>query len=360
MSLIFTETFCGNEPSASSYGPTTKWQSGSAAGESNVNARTNGRVRRSGLNHVELERRLSTADEHATLIAGMALRWGNSAPFAETELFTFKSDAGATTHVTVTINADGKIRAYRGLRTGTLLGTSTINTIMRTTGTWYYAEAKATLSDGGGSVEVKIDGTTVLALSGVDTKNGGTKTVFDSMMISFGQGGSGAEALCCDVYICNAAGSRNNTFLNCPKILFLAVTGNGSSSQGVGSDGNSTNNYDLVDEAAGVAPNETDYVDLVATGDKDLYAVADPPADPPATNIVRGAMVWSWAKKTDPTSRSVIHVAKSGGSQSDAGPAALIEGIYTAVNGAIETKPGGGAWTVADLAAMEFGIKAGA
>lgn len=351
MSLIFTETFNGQ------FGANSASTKLALVGQWYINLIGDGRT--AGTSSLggnggpaSATRTVSAAEEHATLIVGGAYHPPSGWAGSEITLLSLKSDSAATIHLTVTYDTAHKIRVYRG-NLATLLGTST-NTVMTPFGTWYYIEVKATLHDSTGTVDVLVDGVSVLSLSGVDTKNGGTKTVFDSVVWEVGASIWGIS----DLYICNGAGSTNNDFLYAPSIYWLNPNGNGASSQGVGSDGNSTNNYLLVDDARN-SPDPTDYVDLVSTGDKDTYTFADV-SGIPAGRAVLGAMVWSNAQKTDAGARSLSHVARSsGGTETDvAATTALVNGTFYAVGSPFEALPGGGTWDVTELNAMQFGIKA--
>lgn len=353
MSLIFTETLNGQTGAAfgSTWGKIT---TGGNFYNNTAGGRTPGTSSMLGNGGGALMSRVvAAADEHATFIAGAAIATSGGWTYGtEASLLYLLSDSLATTHLSVTLDTAKKIRVYRG-NLGTLLGTST-STVMATPGTYYYVEVKATLHDSAGTVEVLVDGVSVLALTGVDTKNGGTKAVFDSVTWA----AAASSWLASDFFICNGAGSTNNDFLYAPNIYWIKPNGNGASSQGVGSDGNSTNNYQLVDDAVN-NPDPTDYVDLVNTGDKDTYTFTDV-SGIPASRTVLGAMVWSLSQKTDAGARSLSHVARSsGGTETDVATApALINGTFGAVGAAVEAVPGGGTWDVTELNAMEFGIKA--
>lgn len=349
MSLIFTDTFV-NYPSGTSP-PAGKMVFGGAFYNRWGVGRTPGTQAMGGNGgQGQAKRIVAAADEHATFIAGGAF-W-RSATVADAPLISLMSDAGATTHLTVSrVDSGGLCRVWRGAVGGTLLGTSTLP-IMGTGGVYYYLEVKATLDDSVGAVEVLIDGTSILSLTGIDTKNAGTKTVFDAAQWY----APGSNWQLSDVYLCNGAGSLNNDFLYAPRIYALAPSGNGNSSMGVNQASNSTNNYDSVNDWP---TNPAGYVDLLATDDKDTYAFDDV-TGLPTTNAVKGAMVWSYAQKTDAGARTLKHVARSGSSETDVTSAPdLVNGTYGLVGAPFETLPGGGTFDIAALNAMEFGIKAG-
>jgi len=54
-----------------------------------------------------------------------------------------------------------------------------------TTTTWAYVEVQARLHDTAGSVIIRINGVERLNLTGLDTRNGGTKTVFDTVHLGW-------------------------------------------------------------------------------------------------------------------------------------------------------------------------------
>ncbi len=297
-----------------------------------------------------VKRGVAVADEHATLIAGVAL---NPSVLNDARpVFSFQSDNGATTHVSIEVSSTGAIIARRGNNgNGTLLGTSSAGVVI--SGAYQYIEALVTLSDTVGVVTVHVNGASVLSLTGQDTKSSGTKTVLDTVLIGT------VNALVTvvngtwdDVYICNGAGSApNNTFLGDVRVRTLMPTGNGNSSQLVGSDSNSTDNYALVDE---VPPDTADYVGSATTGDKDTYAAANLAE---VTGTVFGVQQLAYALKTDAGSRSLATVVRSNGTDYDSSDLALATTVQY-IRSLRETDPDtAAAWTIAGVNAAEFGVK---
>src|SRR5437764_673985 len=62
---------------------------------------------------------------------------------------------------------------------------------------------------------------------------------------NIGLGGVG-RAYLDDLYVCDATGTTNNTFLGDVRVHTLVPSGNGTDSGLTGSDGNQVNNYQLV------------------------------------------------------------------------------------------------------------------
>lgn len=287
----------------------------------------------------------TAAQEHATMTVGFAFRRVGSANNLERSFLSLNSDNGVTAHVVLTLYDDGsnRIRVNRGT---TVLATLTTSLLANQ---WYYIELKATLHDTTGAIEVRLNGQTLYQTTNIDTKNGGTKTVFDSISVSSGV--LNGESHMDDLYVCNGAGSTNNTFLGDLAIETLYPDGNGNSSLMTGSDGNQVDNYQLVDEAA---PSTADYVVGASVGNKDTYAFGSLVR---TTGPVKGVMVSSYANKTDSAARSVRNVARSGVTEAS-GPTNALATTWIPYSNVFETDPNTSTdWTIASVNAAEFGVE---
>lgn len=296
---------------------------------------------------------LASADEHATLTLGFAYK-----PAVVTTSGTglgvcgFRSDTNATSHITISQNTDGTLTARRGTGSGTALGTSTLAGPLITAAQWQYVEVKVALHDTTGTVEIRINGTTVLSLTSVDTKNAGTKTVLDSFYLGpITSSTSSHDAVFDDIYLTNGAGSVNTGFLGDVAIETLLPNGNGTTNQWLGSDGNSTDNYLLVDEAT---PSSTDYTGSAVSADRDLYAMANLSR---GSGTIYGAVATAWAGNSDAGAQSIKHVAKSGAT-TDVGTAVAVTTTYVPLPKVYEVDPNtSAAWTVSNLNSAEFGVQ---
>lgn len=349
MTLILTESFDYNTGGASASG---KWWLTGPNFVSSVSGRTGRMSTSTGLS----KHYFHPADEHATFIAGVAVKQGALAGGAP---LIFYSDAGVTLHVAIRVETTGAITVLRAATTtgggGTVLGASATGVILGTS-VWQYLEAKVTLHDTTGSAEVKVDGTTVLTLTNVDTKNAGTKTVFDTIGADAVTAGGSLD----DFYCCNASGTTNNDFLGPVKIEVLQPSADGASSGLTNSAGTSVSNYTYVDDPT-PAMSTGDYVGGVAPA-KDTYTFGNS-TQTPTTLWVKGVVLHAQAAKVDATAAGLNVIARLSGTEVTATP------VNTPLSGAFsttirlywnvyETKPGGGVWTVADVNAAEFGIQA--
>lgn len=213
---------------------------------------------------------------------------------------------------------------------------------------WHYVELRIVLSDTVGVVNLKVDGVDDINLTGQDTINSGAT----SDGFTFGDGG--VPSYIDDLYICDASGAAPyNTFLNDPRVEVLYPTGNGASSQWVGQDADSVDNYLLVDETD--SDDDTTYVESSTVGNKDTYAYGNLT---PASGTVFAVQILPWAKKTDAGSRAIKTVARLAAGTEQDSAAISLPSTYTYVAQDIRTaKPGGGVWSVSDVNGAEFGYK---
>lgn len=248
-------------------------------------------------------------------------------------------------HLQFKKNAGGFIEVRRGVN-GTVLATGThqlLNTVA------YYIEIKATIHDSTGAVDVHVNEVSDISISGQDTRNGGLASV-DQLRFGFAADNSVGGVDYDDMYVCDTTGSVNNDFLGDVRVEALFPNGNGNTSNLVGSDGNSTDNYLLVDETA---PNTTDYVESSTVSDKDTYAYTNLT---PTSGTVKGVQILSYARKTDAGTRSIATIARHSGTEVDSSNFTLSTS-YAYFRDIRETKPGGGAWSISDVNGAEFGVK---
>lgn len=287
-----------------------------------------------------ISKRLAVADQHATVIVGFA----NYGPAASHRMCWIGSDDGATAHVSVYRTSDGRIRLHLG-DGGTQLAETAAGLILANT--WNYFEFKLVLADAGGSAIVRRNGsaTPILNFSG-DTKNGGTKTVLDTFLLG---GGNDLTTGYDDVYICNGAGSLHNDFLGDCTVQTYYPNGNGNSSQLLGSDGNSTDNYLLTDENPA---NTTDYVGSATAGQLDTYAFADI-----ASGTILGVQTQVYAAKSDAGLISARQVSRVNGVNYTDSDLSLST-TYLPFVRMMEVSPDTGvAWTLSEYNSSEFGFE---
>jgi hypothetical protein len=276
----------------------------------------------------------------STVILGFALNMG-AAPASAMNIVELREVS--TLHIALRINTDLSVSV---LRNTTVLGTSASGVITATG--FCYVELKTLINDSTGTYEVRVNGGSVLSGTGADTRNSGTSGVITVASILFARGGQIFD----DFYICDGAGSVNNDFLGDRRVDAYFPSANGNSSQMVGSDTDSTDNYLLVDETS---PNDdTDYVQSDVLNNKDTYTFQNMVHTP---SSISGVMALANAKKDDAGTRSIAIVTRSGGADYD-GSSHALSTSYTYYRDILETDPAtSAAWSLSGFNNAEFGPK---
>jgi len=220
-------------------------------------------------------------------------------------------------------------------------------TLALNTSTWYLLEVHVKIADTGGIIEVKIDGVMDCSYSG-DTKPG-TDAVLDNV---FWQRTS-QTTLIDDLAMNDTTGTVDNSWCGDGRVIALKPNANGDSSQWTGNDGNSIDNYLLVDEA--VQDGDTTYVSSGTTDAKDLYGVEN--LSVTGVTIKR---VWteSVARGDTGTAEQIAHVIKTNGSEYDS-PNLTLGISYARQTGTAYTvnPQTGAAWTISEVNNLQVGPK---
>lgn len=279
-----------------------------------------------------------TISGSAGVVFGGAVRARSS--FSNADMLQFRE--GTTVHVRISQNTSGQLIIK--------IGTTTVatSTFALTVDLYAYLEVKVVVADSGGSVTVKVDGTTVVSYSG-DTRNGGTSGVVDNLVLSR----SASSMLLDDAYLLNTAGAAPyNDFLGDIAVRTLVPVGNGSSSDFVGSDGNTTDNYLLVDETP---PSMTDYVGTAATGKADFYAMTDIPT----TDLPLATRVSIYGLKSDAGTPPILKPSTKGdgGTIRDEAAVTLNTAVLPFAGAVQTTDPDGDTLTAANVNAMQAGMR---
>lgn len=280
----------------------------------------------------------------STIIVGMAC-WFAALPTGAIRSFEFRE--GTTVHCGVGFDASGHLTIYNAA--GSVVATSTAALSAQV---WYYLEFKAVINDTTGSVEIQDgNGGTIVSASSLDTKNGGTGVV--SVFAWRKANSSGTSDRYDDMYILDTTGSAPyNTYLGDVAVRTLLPSGNGSNSDWTGSDGNSTDNYLLVDE---VTSSSTDYVAASAAGKTDLYQMADIPT----TDLPLATQTLVYAAKSDAGVPPVMKpITKGDGGTVLEESAITLSTTYQVFAGAIRTTdPDGDALTATNINGIQVGVR---
>lgn len=167
-----------------------------------------------------LLRRVLTA---AQTVVGIACRvWISFLPqnLAQAVVVGRFNDLANSRQIDIVVTPTGAISAYRGdYNTGTLLGTSAP---ALTANAWAHVESKVLFSDTVGTVEVRVNGVTVLNLANQDTV--ATANVSCSI-VALANGrdatSAGPDAYFKDFFVWDNTGTRNNNFAGSVSVVSL-------------------------------------------------------------------------------------------------------------------------------------------
>jgi hypothetical protein len=283
----------------------------------------------------------------STIAAGFAFRTSNRSGHAVAILptiFAVYSTADGLWQDLLCVNVNGAISAFRasGSNSGTLLGTSADDVIQNNV--WHYIEVEIDISSSAGRVKVKVDGNTVINVTGVNTLAGGSGTV-DRVVLA-GTNGGGATVITDfdDLYV-----TDNGTSLGERRVETLPPTADVV--KGFVPNAGTTN-CTQVDELP--ANGDTDYVQGTNVGDRDTYDFSNLSSNAAAVDAVQ---IVAYAKKTDAATRGIALQVVSGGNTFD-GPTTNLPASYTKLERLMTTNPNtGGAWSYSTVNALRGGPK---
>lgn len=221
---------------------------------------------------------------------------------------------------------------------------------------WCYYEFKLKVSSStsAGDVQIRVNGELVYSCSAglnlYNTQNSNTNIGSLGIYGSGCNGQAASKLYIDDLYICDSSGSTNNTFLGEPGIDTLYPNANGNSSDFMGSDGNQTDNYLLVDDAQETG--DTDYVYDDTVDQIDLYGF---------DSVISGVSVYAVSaeiccRKNDAGSRTGRVMCRSGGTNYE-GAEFFPSTDYQNFSQIWETDPNtASAWTETGVNGAEFGV----
>ncbi len=261
-------------------------------------------------------------------------------------------DTTASVQMGLKVNNDGSLSVFRTSYSN-ILGTSATGLIA--INVWYYIELKWKIANSiaSGDVEVYVDGVNVLTVGATaDTQNTANAyathyALSGNAVVAGGNGNINFD----DHYLCDLTGGVNDGPLGNMRIQTLFPNNNGNSSQFTGSDGNSVNNYQQVDETALAT---ADYNDGTALNQVDTYAFTDTVA---STSVIKGITVNYIAIRTDTDPRSLAPVVRHSGTDY-VGTGDVLASSALAYQHPYDTNPGtSSGWTKSDVDSAEFGAK---
>lgn len=268
-----------------------------------------------------------------------------------TSFMAMYDGVGDRPQVQLRVNVDGSISAVRGPAAAwmsasslTVLGTSAPAVV--SAGVFAYIEFAATIDNAAGTVDVRVDGISVLSLTGQDTQVSANANATGVVIGSTGTEDTDFD----DVYVCDTTGGANDDFLGDMRVDALLPNGAGATTGWTASAGN---NYACVDDTA---PNDdTDYVSTDTVNAVDTYAF---PNLPNAGGAIQGLQVLVSCKKEDAGACSIAPVVRPVATDRVGTTVAVGTTYAYHARQCYDTSPETGiAWTESEFNGSEFGVK---
>lgn len=276
-----------------------------------------------------------------TIIAGFAM-YKTAPGHSEDTNDVFRIYNGSSTGISIVLSNFGIVSVERG---GTLVASSSYVPFQSS---WAYFEIKVVYHDTTGSVEVRVNGQTVINETGIDTM---VNTDSPSSVLFYGGGAYGNPIKVDDFYLCDGTGTKNNDFLGDSHVTTLYPVSDGTYSDFTPSTG--TDHYALVDDPSHITDSE--YVSSDTVGDIDTF-------DPTTIALgedVHGVQVSSFVKNLDAGELTVRPIIRSGATPANnEGPDLEISQTLKSSIGIWDKEPTDDVnWTEAKINAAEFGLK---
>jgi hypothetical protein len=264
------------------------------------------------------------------------------------QIFLWKDTT--TKQCSLSFEMNGELKFFRGDSTGGGTGLATSSGANLRSGSWNYIEVKVTIHNSTGTVDIKVNGVSVLSASGLNNRAGSNNQA--TRLCLHGSSNGGNNFRFDDWYVCDNQGSDNNTFLGPQKVSMILPTGDHGTNQWAATGAGSTH-ADRVKENP--ADSNTTYVSDAVSGDTEEWDYADTPSD---LTSIKGIQVNTVFETDSATAFSLKNHVKSGGTSSDDAGAAGTNGTYTQTCFCLEQDPNTSAlWTKANLDAALFGVK---
>lgn len=261
-------------------------------------------------------------------------------------MLVFGALQSSTYQFSVFVEVTGKISVYRG---------NAVTFLAQTTGqvvwpnSWFHLEVKSRVNSSisSGDFVVYVNGISVLSLSATtNTQATGTANM-DQVIYGTGF----ITSIFDDTFMVDWS-SGDTTQVGVKRVITLTPSGNGTTSNFVGSDSDSTNNYLLVDD---VPVDVADYTESITPGDVDLYAMTDLSVTPTSVPVVQ---ITNLVAKSDAGARTARNIIRSGGTNYDTGVDISPGTGYVFYSDRWYTDPqDSAAWTGTKVNALEAGIK---
>jgi hypothetical protein len=274
------------------------------------------------------------------IIVGFCLQ---TSTMGATRIFQFLNSSSVI--VAIYQSTAGEIEVYRGVSTA-FLGRSVPGVLAANVEA--YIEIRLLSHGSTGEVEIRVNGnpTPVVNITGANTTGSAINQI---QFYSAAVGTRDHSAF----YLLDTLGGSMDDFLGHIRFGILNPSGNGNASDFDGSDGNSTDNYLLVDD--GSSPDDaTTYVSSSTLNERDTYAMGNMPTP---SSVIYAVCPVIRARKSDAGTRAVTPVIRRSGTDYDGDDLYLGLGYDSFRSAVLEDPSTSAPWVDAGVDAMELGPK---
>lgn len=219
--------------------------------------------------------------------------------------------------------------------------------------TWFHISVDVKIA-AAGWIRLYVDGVQVIAFAG-DTDNGAVN--FNNACYGQTDGDSwlnGSLTYYDDIYIDDTTGEVAASLAPDSRFELITPNGNGDYAQWSGSDGNSTDNYLLVDDI----PHDSDTTYIQTDVVTEMDAVNMTTFTVPSGWSVVAVIPLAVAKKDNALGTLDLQLFTRIGSTDQLSGDKVLPTDYAIIRDRHTSIPGGGAWTQSDVSAVEIGVKA--
>jgi hypothetical protein len=258
---------------------------------------------------------------------------------ANTNGMQFRCYLGANEQCHVRLDLDQKLALYRG---STRIAASSVRYPVNA---WFFIQIRFQPAVSGGSVEVRLNGATVLSFSGNCANSG------SDGWDGWGIGGVSPMMYWDNIVVYSASGAIPNTWTPETRIYEDLPNGAGALAEWTPSAGA---NWQCVDEQP--SNGDSDYVSAASSPLTDVYAF--PSSTVPAGSIVYAVAVHATARKDDAGTNDLDLVLRSGSTNYASGTSSGLTASYVRYRRLWDNDPATGtSWTVSGANAASAGIR---
>lgn len=272
----------------------------------------------------------------------------NGVSSGDPHLFSLRDSSGT---LIIGVRVDNGLSAFQIFNAaGTTIASGSIGAFSAVD-TWTHIGFDVLVNSSTGFASVYVDGVLSATITGTNTGNSDVERVH----VGGADSGEGWDTYLYadDFYVDDSTGEGSAAQLDDLRFVPLTPNGNGNYSEWDGSDGNSTDNYLLVDD---IPPDDdTTYITTDVDTEQDSFAMTT--YSLPAGFSFQAIIPVAYARKEDAGSSAGVSVFTRYSGTDDSGSKQSLTTSYAVVKERFTTQPGGGAWDQTSVDGLEVGVE---